>query len=149
MLKINKLADYGLMVMSCLAHRPQALNAREITAATHLKLPTVSKVLKALTKAGLLTSLRGSQGGYSLARPAEYISLSSMLEALEGDMSIVECAQQSGMCQVEHFCGIRHNWRFINQLFQQTLNEVSLADMLKPTPYLQKKLGQEHHVNSN
>lgn len=140
MLKINKLADYGLVVMSCLAHQSTPLNARAVAESTHLSMPTVKKVLKLLAKAGLLSSLRGTQGGYALARPAEFISLARMLEALEGDMSITDCAQGPGLCSVEHFCGIRHNWKLINQLFQQTLNMITLADMLKPAVQLKKKL---------
>ncbi len=139
MLKINKLADYGLVVMSCLAHQG-TLNAREVAAYTHLASPTVSKVLKALTKAGLLISSRGTQGGYSLARAAQKISLNEMLEALEEDMAITACAQRPGMCMVEHYCGIRHNWKMVNQLFQRTLNAITLADMLAPATQFKKKL---------
>lgn len=126
--------------MSCLADRPTPLSARAVAELTHLSMPTVKKVLKLLAKAGLLASLRGMQGGYALARPAECISLARMLEALEGDMAITDCAQGPGVCSVEHFCGIRHNWKMINQLFQQTLNRVTLAEMLQPAVQLKKKL---------
>ncbi|MBI5447227.1 MAG: SUF system Fe-S cluster assembly regulator [Gammaproteobacteria bacterium] len=132
MLKINKLADYGLVVMSCLAQQTRPLNARGVTELTHLSLPTVKKVLKLLARAGLLVSVRGAQGGYALARTPELISLSCVLVALDGELSITDCSQAAGLCMVEHFCGIRHNWKMINQLFQKILNDITLADMLKP-----------------
>ena len=133
MLKINKLADYGLVVMSCLAHHAEMpLNAREVAHYTHLSLPTVSKLLKLLTNAGLLFSSRGVRGGYRLAHAAEKISLKHMLNALERDLNMTECSQGLGHCSVEHFCGIRHNWKAINRVIQGTLMHITLADMLKP-----------------
>lgn len=140
MLKINKLADYGLVVMGCLAQHQQALNAREVATLTRIAVPTVSKVLKALTKAGLLISSRGMQGGYSLARPAENISLTQMLEVLDGDLALTDCAKVLGTCAVERGCGIRHNWQAINNVFLRTLTRITLADMLKPAEKLKEKL---------
>jgi|SRR3989338_10012047 len=134
MLKINKLADYGLMVMSCLAHHRKPLNTPEIAAFTHLSVHTVSKVLKCLTRHGLLLSKRGMQGGYRLALPAENITLNHMLAALEEDLAVTECAQGQGVCKVEHFCGIRHNWKMINKYFQSMLSKITLADMLGRLP---------------
>ena len=69
MLRISKLADYGTVVMVYLAKHAQELcNARDIALHTHLAVPTVSKILKRLTGAGLLTSVRGVAGGYRLQR---------------------------------------------------------------------------------
>lgn len=143
MLRINKLADYGFMLMASLVKEQRALNARELAQITHLALPTVSKILKALTKAGLLKSLRGAQGGYRLACDAETITLATLLEALEENMAIVDCAHGGLACNVEHFCRVRHNWQLINRSFQKILSEISLADMLKPAQDLQKKLIKE------
>ncbi len=71
MLRISKLTDYGTVILACLAGAPdQRLTATEVAERTRLGLPTVSKLLKNFHRAGLLTSTRGSRGGYQLARPA-------------------------------------------------------------------------------
>src|ERR1700691_1924347 len=72
MVKLGKLADYGLVVMTCIA-RGQDITlrtARDLSAETKLPLPTVSKLLKQLLTSGLLVSHRGTKGGYVLARSA-------------------------------------------------------------------------------
>jgi Rrf2 family protein len=68
MFRISKLTDYSTVVMSYLAREPDKThNARDIMAHTSIALPTISKILKMLAKAGLLRSHRGMNGGYSLA----------------------------------------------------------------------------------
>ena len=68
MLRITKITDYGIVLMAQMASEPQTTmhNARDLAAATRLPLPIVSKILKTLARGGLLTSQRGTKGGYTL-----------------------------------------------------------------------------------
>ena len=71
MLRISKLTDYGTVILACLAQQPdRMLTATEVAERTKVGLPTVSKLLKKLQRAGLVASTRGSHGGYQLACPA-------------------------------------------------------------------------------
>ncbi|MCE3250289.1 MAG: yjeB [Geminicoccaceae bacterium] len=75
-IRLSKLADYGIVIMTSLARQPgRHHNAPEVAAQSHIPQPMASKILKALARAGLLTSHRGAKGGYGLARPAEAISV--------------------------------------------------------------------------
>ncbi|MBL8259048.1 MAG: Rrf2 family transcriptional regulator, partial [Candidatus Competibacteraceae bacterium] len=75
MIRITREADYGILLMTYLAQADgQSLSAAALAQQRRLPLPMVSKILKSLTRAGLLVSQRGAQGGYSLARPAAAIS---------------------------------------------------------------------------
>ena len=78
MMRINKLTDYGIVVMTRIADMDQSRvhTAREISEDTKIPLPTVTRLLKTLSGNGLLDSRRGSQGGYSLSRSSENISVS-------------------------------------------------------------------------
>ncbi len=68
MLRISKLTDYAIVILSYLAlDSAKVLSAQQLAEATHLSLPTVSKILKILLAAKLLTSFRGTGGGYQLA----------------------------------------------------------------------------------
>ena len=68
MIRISRLTDYGIVLMSHLAaHGDRVHNANEVAAEAHLPLPTVSKLLRLLAKEGLLESHRGVKGGYGLA----------------------------------------------------------------------------------
>lgn len=132
MINISKLADYSTVVMAYLARVGTALNARDIAQATHIALPTVSKILKILAKAELLESHRGAKGGYDLARSAEKISLADIINALDGGIGLTECSRAAGLCSVEQSCGIRHSWRNIGLIVRELLEQVTLAEMLQP-----------------
>jgi len=134
MLRISKLADYGTVVMVHLAKKDQDLcNARDIALHTHLTVPTVSKILKRLTGAGLLTSVRGVAGGYRLQRPATDISVSQIIFALEDHRGFTECSLQPNECSLQGVCTIQGNWRLISHAIETALDSVSLEALAKPT----------------
>ncbi|HAT1804117.1 SUF system Fe-S cluster assembly regulator [Legionella pneumophila] len=134
MLRVSKLADYGTVVMVYLAKHSQELcNARDIALHTHLTVPTVSKILKRLTSAGLLTSVRGVSGGYRLQRPAAEISVSEIIFALEEHRGFTECSMQPNDCFLQGVCTIQGNWRLISHAIETALDSVSLEALAKPT----------------
>ena len=92
MIRITKQTDYGIVLLTHLAANPERqYTAPELAAEARLPLPMVSKILKLLARDGLLASHRGVKGGYSLARPAEEISMAEIIAALEGPIAITEC----------------------------------------------------------
>ncbi len=133
MLKLSKLADYATVLMTLIASDPQRLhNGLELAERSGVPAPTVSKLLKALTRGGLLLSLRGAHGGYRLSRPADQISVADVISALEGPIAVTECASHPGGCTLESDCSTRANWRLINVAIRQALEAVSLAQMAAP-----------------
>lgn len=134
MLRISKLADYGTVVMVYLAKHPQQLcSARDIALHTHLAMPTVSKILKRLTSAGLLYSVRGAAGGYQLQREAAAISLAEIVYALETQQGFTECSRQPQNCSLHKVCTIQDNWRLISKAIETALDSISLEILAKPT----------------
>lgn len=135
MLRVSRLTDYATVVMTCIAAHPDdVLSTAQIAEEARLELPTVSKLLKALGHAALVESFRGVNGGYRLARPAAQISLAEIVEALEGPIGMTECGVADGQCDRESRCGVRGSWQQINNVLDNALRTVSLADMLRPTP---------------
>lgn len=133
MFKLGKLTDYGTVVMTALAVRPEALrNAHDLAEETHVAAPTVSKLLKQLAKSGLVESIRGAHGGYRLARTPDRITVADVVCALEGPIALTQCAVHEGGCSIESHCGVRGNWRLINTAIRQALESVSLAQMAEP-----------------
>jgi len=130
MLRISKLADYATLIMSHLAQDAARLSSASLLAkALGLSLPVVSKILKILCQAGLLTSARGVDGGYRLARPANEISLAAVVAAIEGDLAMTECCSQRGSCVLEGNCATKKNWSVINGMISSTLEKVTIQDM--------------------
>ena len=89
----------------------------------------VSKILKLLTQAGLLTSARGAQGGYSLARDPEQIDIVEIIAALDGNIALTDCSSKASECSLELICTISNNWRLINQVVYDALKTISLAEL--------------------
>lgn len=138
MIRLGKLTDYGLVLMSQIARRPQSQlhTARDLAARCRLPLPTVSKLLKLLLQAGLLASHRGIKGGYSLAREARLISVADIISALEGPLALTECNMDvAGLCDLEPSCPIKDNQRLINQVVRGALQKVMLWDLIRPMQF--------------
>ncbi len=133
MLRLSKLTDYATVILSYMASDNMTLHAAiEIAEATHIALPTVSKILKLLIKANVVTSVRGAKGGYILARAPQHISVATVITALEGPIAITECSSTEHHCDQALACKIRSNWGLINQTIYNALEAITLADMIVP-----------------
>jgi FeS assembly SUF system regulator len=130
MLRISKLTDYGTVVLAQLAaNRSTVMSAADVAAATGIAAPTVSKLLKSLAKASLVTSTRGTNGGYQLARNPREISAAEIIDALEGPVSITECSASDGLCEHEDVCNVGSAWQRINVAIRRALDDVTLSDL--------------------
>ena len=133
MLRISKMTDYAIMVMVELhASKGDVLSAHALAERSHLELPTVSKVLKLLVKAGLVDSYRGASGGYRLERKAQDISVAEIITAIEGPIAMTECSVEEGLCAQESICSLRGNWQRISVAVATAMEGVSLAEMAQP-----------------
>jgi FeS assembly SUF system regulator len=137
MIRLARLTDYGIMLLTLLARDRNGAprSAREVAARSRLPQPTVSKLLKALAHAGLLETHRGVRGGFRLAKPPEQVSVADIIAALEGPIGITECTAHPGACGVEPLCPVRTNWRRINRAVLEALHGISLAEMARPLSF--------------
>ena len=135
MVRLSKLTDYGMVLMSCFARGGHGSlhSARELAAECRLPLPTVSKLLKELLQCGLLVSHRGMQGGYRLAKEPKEISLAEIITALEGPVAWTECStDESGLCELEACCAIKRNQQVISKAVRGVLEKLMLSDLIQP-----------------
>lgn len=135
MLRLSKLTDYGTVILSYMARRPEDVySVAETASAVGLTPPTASKILKALAKRDLVQSRRGSKGGYVLSRPPGEISIAEIIDAMESPFGLTECGAAAGLCGKEDLCRIRGHWQYINQIVRGTLAHVTLSDMNQAHP---------------
>lgn len=138
MFRLSRMTDYGIVLMTELAEQAGAgddapRNARDVADGTQVPHPVASKLLKALAREGLLTSQRGSKGGYALARAPERITVAEMIAALEGPFGLTECTVHPGACSQESSCHVRQPWQRINRVVHEALAGVTLADLAQPS----------------
>jgi len=130
MLRISRLTDYATVLLAALASEPQRLQtATALAEQTRIAAPTVSKLLKQLHRAGLVSSTRGLHGGYQLARPPAQISAAAILDALEGPVALTDCAVGHGNCEIEQTCRVGRVWQRLNLAIRRALYDVSLAQL--------------------
>lgn len=128
------MTDYAVVLASQLASTEGPHAARDLATQTQIPEPTASKVLKKLTRAGVVTSQRGAKGGYALARPPAQIGINEVIEAIEGPIAVTECSDETtdSTCEYETNCGVRANWQRINLAVHTALSAITLADMALP-----------------
>jgi FeS assembly SUF system regulator len=130
MLRISRLTDYATVLLAVLASEPERVQtAAALAEQTHIAAPTVSKLLKQLQRAGLVSSTRGLHGGYQLARPAAQISAAAILDALEGPVALTDCSVGHGQCEIEETCRVGRVWQRLNLAIRRALYDVSLAQL--------------------
>jgi FeS assembly SUF system regulator len=133
-LKLSRITDYAVVVLSTMARAPhKQVTASQVAHDTAVPLPTVAKLLKALAHGNVLVSQRGAAGGYSLARAPERISVLDIIAALEGPVSLTACVDgNAGNCDREGLCPMRGNWDRVNGAIRTALRSVTLEDMANP-----------------
>ena len=132
MLRLSKMTDYGVLLMSELAKDASLVQrAPDLADATHIPQPTVRKVMTALIQSNLVASTRGINGGYKLQRNPGSISVRELIHCLEGNVSLTDC-EVSGKkaCEQAEVCGTKKNWLKINQAMRDALQNITLEDMV-------------------
>lgn len=134
MLKLNRLTDYAVVALSHMARKPDALaTVPHLAAATGLQQPTIAKLMKQLVAGAIVTSQRGANGGYCLARPADEITVAEIITVLEGPIILTSCVHGADThCEVESVCPMRGNWDKVNVALRAALDGITLTDMSAP-----------------
>jgi Rrf2 family protein len=136
-------AEYGVRVMAHLARREDdsPVSLGSIAEAEGLPLAYLEHLVQRLRRADLVESRRGARGGYSLARPAEEVTMAEVVEALEGVIAPIECITASPdgalICAREGEaghdpCPTKLLWTRVQGSIVRTLRDVTLADLILP-----------------
>ncbi len=135
MIKLNKLTDYAVILLGFLK-QDSLSNTGDLARYSRLGEATVAKILKLLVKAGLVSSVRGANGGYLLVKELEQISMADLIEAIEGPLAVASCAgDHSVLDSCEHKgCPVRGGWEEFNAEMLYLLKGFSVARIVRPVP---------------
>ena len=134
-MRLTHLADYAVVLMTAAARRPsgERLSATELAAETGVPLPTAQKLMGLLANAGLLASMRGQRGGFSLKRDVADISLADIVEAVEGPFIMTMCADGvNHECVLDKYCRVKPHMGMVGDTIRNALNAVTLAQLSAP-----------------
>ena len=129
-MRLTSLADYAVVMLAAAARHPAGarLSASALAGETGVPLPTAQKLMGRLASAGLLSSARGTGGGFRLAREANGISLADIIEAVEGPIAMTTCATvERNDCALDAHCQVKPHFNVVNGAVRGALQGVSLA----------------------
>jgi Rrf2 family iron-sulfur cluster assembly transcriptional regulator len=136
-MKLSAQEEYGLRCLLHMAHvqRGESLSIPEISRAEGLSIPNVAKLMRLLRIGGFVSSVRGQAGGYTLARPAEKITVGEVLELLGGSLfGSSFCRRHSGVldeCTRKGDCSVGCLWGAMQHLVEGLLRKTTLKDLLR------------------
>jgi len=106
------------------------IELKEIAKKENISLKYLEQVINPLRASGLVKSIRGSKGGYSLAKPPSEICLYDVVETLEGPLNLLECLRDVKVCQKVPFCVTRDIWKEVSEAISKIFYSVTLEDMV-------------------
>jgi Rrf2 family transcriptional regulator, cysteine metabolism repressor len=132
-MKFSSRAIYGMRAMLALArtHGHGSTFLKEIVERENLPGTYLEQLMVPLRKAGIVQAVRGAKGGYTLARNPAEISVLSILEALEGPLSLADCPSGSGCCGKPDTCALQELWAEGSRALFAVYQGISLAALLE------------------
>jgi Rrf2 family protein len=135
MLRITKAEEQAVRLVMRLATDTGQLTLGEMAERERLPEPTVAKLMGQLRRGGVVDAIRGRNGGYTLAAPADEISTAQVLRALGGDPAPEHaCASEfEGECECPRLddCGLRAVWRHLQGRVTELLEKTTIADLIR------------------
>ncbi|HLI64341.1 MAG TPA: Rrf2 family transcriptional regulator [Terriglobales bacterium] len=135
MLKLTKKADYGLIAMRHLAQSTKfaACSAKDLAGLYGMPQEALAKILQRLTKAGLLVSQYGANGGYMLARDPRTISAFEVIRAIDGPLLLTSCRTALHQpCGQHARCTVREPLRKLSRSIEEVLDRLTIWDIAGP-----------------
>jgi len=106
------------------------IELKEIANKENISLKYLEQVIIPLRAAGLIKSVRGSKGGYALAKPPSEICLNEMVEILEGPLSLIECLHDPKICHRVSTCVTREIWEEVSDAINGIFRSITLEDLV-------------------
>lgn len=148
-MKLSTKGRYGLRAAVDLAifAKSEPISISTIAAREGLSESYLEQLFAKLKKAGLVSSSRGTNGGYQLAKPAGDISVGDVLRALEGDMVVVDCPDSESKCAKFDSCVTKYVWKRINNSINDTMDSMTLEEIAANSPGTTEENGQKAYCS--
>jgi len=132
-MELTKAGDYGVFGVIYLAKQPQGriVSLSEVSKAENIPEKFLAKIFQSLTRSGLIRSHRGAGGGFSLAKPANKITVKELLESIQGPIFFTKCLSNLYDCDRKEICKLRNLWKKAQDYSMKILTQKTLADLIK------------------
>ena len=130
-MQVTKTLDYAVRSLTYIGHEPIVKHSmKEISEHQHIPLNYLAKIMRRLVKKGIVRSMVGPDGGYTLRKAPSDISLRDIYEAIEGEIRLVDCMDGNGICRLHETCPQLPVWDRVQLSMVKILEETTLERML-------------------
>lgn len=140
-MKLSTKGRYGLRAMVDLAENSEKgpVSIQAIAKRQNLSDKYLEQLIRLLKQAGLVKSVRGTQGGYQIIGDTADISVGDILRALEGDLTLVDCGgfEKKSTCKEAKFCVSKYVWKKIDDSLEDTVNHITLKELVEQSKSMQ------------
>ena len=125
--------DYGVRTLVYLAQKSEIAftPTSDIARDQHIPEPYLLRICSELQKSGLIESRRGPQGGHKLARAAESISVSDVVDSVDYSLAPVDCVEEPESCRLSGACSQRELWSDVEAMLLEHLSRVTIRDLAR------------------
>ena len=143
MMRLSTKGRYAARLMQELAleYGKGPVLLKEVAERQEISEKYLGHLISPLKAAGLINSTRGAHGGYTLAKAPEDITLAEVVQAVEGNLSLVECVSSPEVCSRVEVCVTRDIWSQLSEKMMEILKSITLQDMVN-----RQKQKQELHA---
>lgn len=131
MIRLTRAGEYAVRAVLHLAGQPsgQIVDRESMASAQSIPPSFLSKILQRLTAAGIIRSYKGAAGGFTLARPADEISMLDVIKAIEGPLALNTCLIDVGECDRSQTCPVHPVWQLLQTSIENSLSQVTFANL--------------------
>jgi Rrf2 family protein len=129
---LTRNTDYAVRALIYMAGKdPARVSTADLDRDLHLPRPFMRTILQELQKAGYLLSVKGRNGGFTLAKPPEKIPLTGLIALFQGPVSMGDCLFKEKLCDCAHSCPLRHEIKAIEAMASARLKAVTISSLMK------------------
>ena len=146
-MKVTTKLRYRLRAMIELAlNEGEVVLVKDIAEREGISRKYLDSLLAELKNAGLVRSIRGAKGGYTLAKPSDQISIDEIACALEGAPNLVDCVEDPSFCSRYEICIANEFWKSLSEVMQNFLKKTTLAELAKKARQKQEQVAHMYYI---
>jgi len=130
-MKLTKSTDFALRVVVHLASQEQPVTMPQLSQKLRVPYHNLSKLVQVLSKAGVLQTRQGKNGGVLLQQSASHISLKTVIDIIDGPTRLSDCLSNKELCSLTHECRLRSVFSTIQSQIDLLFDGVKIADIVK------------------
>ena len=144
-MKLSTKGRYGLRAFIDIARysEEEPVSLASVAKRQDISISYLEQLISKIKKAGLITSVRGANGGYELSRPASEISVGDVLRSLEGELMPVDCVahtdEERARCAAQSGCSSCIVWKRINDSINETIDNIFIDELVEESRKAQKE----------